>query len=46
MRPYLQNNIGLYQSNFMPQHYTTDNALVAQEVIHYMHKKKGKNGIS
>ena len=36
--------IGPLQSSFIPGKGTTDNALIAQEVVHQMHKKQGKIG--
>lgn len=32
------------QSSFLPNRDTEDNALIAQEIVHFMHKKKGKAG--
>jgi hypothetical protein len=42
IRPFLNDLIGPLQSSFIPNRGTTDNDLVAQEIVHYMHKKKGK----
>lgn len=45
IRPHLEEFIGPFQSSFIPNRGTTDNALIGQEVIHQMHKKKqGKKG--
>lgn len=44
IRPYLEDIISPLQSSFIPKRGTTDNALIAQELIHCMHKKKGKSG--
>jgi len=41
----LNDLIGPCQSSFIPGRGTCDNALIAQEVIHNMHNKKGKYGI-
>lgn len=42
--PHLDSIINPFQSNFIPKMGTTDNAIIAQEVVHQMHKKKGKKG--
>lgn len=42
VRPHLDDLIGPLQSSFIPNRGTTDNGLVAQELVHYMHKRKGK----
>jgi hypothetical protein len=42
IRPFLNDLIGPLQSSFIPNRGTTGNALIAQEIVHYMHKKKGK----
>lgn len=44
MRPFLNDLIGPFQGSFIPNRGTADNALVAQEIVHHMHKKKGKAG--
>lgn len=44
VRPYLDTFIGPLQSNFILNRGTADNALIAQEIVHFMHKKKGKAG--
>lgn len=44
VRPYLDSIIGPLQSSFIPNRGTGDNAIVAQEIVHHMHRKKGKNG--
>lgn len=44
IRPHLDSLIGPLQGSFIPGRGTTDNALVAQEIVHHMHKKKGKSG--
>lgn len=44
VRPFLDDFIGPLQSSFIPNRGTTDNALIAQEIVHFMHKKKGKAG--
>jgi hypothetical protein len=44
IRPHLETLIGPLQSSFIPIRGTADNALIAQEIIHHMHTKKGKSG--
>jgi hypothetical protein len=44
LRPILNNIIGPYQSSFLPGRGTTDNAIVLQEIIHFMRKSKKKEG--
>lgn len=39
IRPYLDSFIGPFQSSFTPKRGTSDNALIAQEIVHTMHKK-------
>lgn len=43
IRPHLEEIIGPLQSSFIPKRGTCDNALIAQEIVHHMHKKKGKS---
>ena len=43
-RPYLNYLIGPLQSSFIPGRSSTDNVVVAQEVMHYMHHSKSKRG--
>lgn len=45
IRPFLEDFVGPLQSSFIPNRGTADNAIIAQEVVHYMHKKKGKKGV-
>lgn len=42
--PHLDTLIGPLQSSFIPNRGTADNALIAQEIVHHMQKKKGKKG--
>lgn len=42
LRPYLDDLIGPLQSSFISSRSTTDNAFVAQEVMHHMHHSKSK----
>lgn len=42
IRPFLDDLIGPLQSSFIPNRGPADNALITQELVHYMHKKKGK----
>jgi len=44
LRPILNNIIGPYQSGFLPGRGTTDNAIVLQEIIHFMCRSKKKEG--
>lgn len=37
LRPYLDDLIGPLQSSFIPGRSTTDNAILAQEMVHHMH---------
>lgn len=41
---YLDEFIGPLQSSFITNRGTADNALITQEIVHYMHEKKGKTG--
>lgn len=45
LRPFLSDIVGHLQSSFIPGRGTTDNIILAQEVIHYMHKSHSKNGV-
>ena len=44
LRPYLDKLISPCQSAFIPGRKGIDNAIIAQEVIHSLNKKKGKVG--
>jgi hypothetical protein len=44
LRPYIDDLISPHQSNFIHGQSSTDNALVAQEVMHCMHHSKSKRG--
>jgi len=44
LRPILNNIISPCQSSFLPGRGTTDNAIVLQEIIHYMRRSKKKKG--
>ena len=44
LRPFLNNLICPMQSSFLPNRGTTDNALVAHEVIHHMSMSSAKQG--
>ena len=44
LRPFLDDLIGPLQSSFIPGRNTSDNALIAQEVLHFMHKTIEKQG--
>jgi len=42
IRPHLNSLTSPFQSSFIPNRGTTDNAIIAQEIVHSMNKKKGK----
>lgn len=42
--PFLDTIIRPFQSSFIPKRGTMDNVVIAQEIAHHMHKKKGKSG--
>ncbi|GAU41508.1 hypothetical protein TSUD_302460 [Trifolium subterraneum] len=44
LRPILDSIIGPYQSSFLPGRGTSDNAIVLQEIIHFMRRSKRKKG--
>ena len=44
LRPYLDKLISPFQAAFVPGRKGIDNAIIAQEVIHSINKKKGKVG--
>ena len=44
IRPLLSHLISPYQAAFIPGRHGIDNVIIAQELIHSMHKKKGKFG--
>ncbi|GAU42583.1 hypothetical protein TSUD_302990 [Trifolium subterraneum] len=44
IRPYMNSLVSPFQSSFIPSRSTSDNAIIAQEIVHYMHNKKGKKG--
>ncbi|GAU20604.1 hypothetical protein TSUD_33400 [Trifolium subterraneum] len=44
LRPILDNIIGPFQSSFLPGRGTSDNAIVLQEIIHFMKRSKNKKG--
>lgn len=46
IRPFLNDFIGPLQSSFIPNRGTSNNAIIAQEIVHHMYKeKKVKRGI-
>ena len=45
LRPYLQNIISPLQNSYILGRCAIDNMIVAQEVLHYMHKTKIKKGV-
>ena len=45
IRPFLDDLIGPFQSNFIPGRGTTDNVILAQEVVHHMHTSHSKKGM-
>jgi hypothetical protein len=44
LRPFLDDLISPLQGSFIPGRGTTDNAILAQEVVHHMHHSKSKKG--
>jgi hypothetical protein len=44
LRPILDSIIGPYQSSFLTGRGTSDNAIVLQEIIHFMRRSKKKKG--
>jgi hypothetical protein len=44
LRPFLDGIVSPLQNNFIPGRSTKDNAIVLQEVLHYMRKSKKKKG--
>jgi hypothetical protein len=44
LRPFLDGIVSLLQNSFIPGRSTKDNAIVRQEVLHFMRKSKKKNG--
>jgi len=45
LRPFLAELISPLQSSFIPGRGTTDNAILAQEVIHFIHHSHAKKGL-
>ncbi|XP_031130731.1 uncharacterized protein LOC116032362 [Ipomoea triloba] len=45
MRPIMCKLIGPHQNSFLPGRSTLDNVILTQEIIHNMHKKKGRKGL-
>jgi hypothetical protein len=45
LRPFLNSLIGPFQNSFVPGRETTNNALIAQEVLHFMHCFKSKQRV-
>lgn len=44
LRPFLDDLISFLKSSFIPGRGTKDNALLAKEIIHYMHHSKSRHG--
>ena len=44
LRPYLDELISPWQNSFIPNRGTGDNAIIVQEVLHYMNKTKTIKG--
>ena len=44
IRPMLSNLVSPYQTTFFPSQKRVDNAIIVQELVHTMSKKKGKGG--
>ncbi|XP_019457635.1 PREDICTED: uncharacterized protein LOC109358024 [Lupinus angustifolius] len=45
LRPFLDELVGPLQSSFIPGRGTSDNIVLAQEVMHHLHKSKAKKGV-
>lgn len=45
MKPIMEKLTGEHQSSFIPGRSTIDNIIEAQELVHTLMKKKGKNGV-
>src|ERR1044072_5700991 len=45
VRPFLDEFVGPLQSIFIPGRGTTDNAILAHEIVHHMHKSASKKGM-
>ncbi|XP_019163505.1 PREDICTED: uncharacterized protein LOC109159849 [Ipomoea nil] len=45
MRPLMCDLIGPHQNSFLPGRSTQDNVILTQEMVHTMHKKRGRKGI-
>jgi len=44
LQPFLDSLIGPLQCSFVPGRGTSDNALIAQKIMHFMHSSKSKQG--
>lgn len=44
IRPFLDELVGPFLSSFIPKRSTSDNAILDQEVVHYMHTSRSKKG--
>lgn len=45
LKPHLDKLINPLQSSFMPNRGTADNAMITQEIVDHMYKKKGREGL-
>lgn len=45
MRPHLDSIISPLQSSFIPNRGTSDNVIIAQEIVHHMHKKRKSDNL-
>lgn len=41
LKPLMKDLVGEWQSSFIPGRQTVDNMVIAQEILHSLHKKKG-----
>ena len=44
LRPFVMELVGHLQNSFIPRCSTTDNVIIAQEILHHMHSSKKKRG--
>ena len=44
LRPFIMDLVGPLQNSFIPGRSTTDNVIIAQEILHHMHSSKKKKG--
>ena len=44
LQPFLKDIVGPFQSSFLPGKVTTDNVIIAQEIVNHMHRSSKKKG--